>query len=927
MRDILLTSSALILALLVLRRLFRNTLSRRAQYALWGLVLLRLLAPVSLPSADFSLLTAAEPIAGRMESLYIQPLRGAYRGENDAPVYGPPNTPPVAIGPAREDNTYTFHVQDNLDTEVEASIEFHRQIALADLFRPIWYGGMAVMTLWMLLSNLLFWRKLRRARTPWPVEGFARRVYLVKSGLSSPCLFGLFRPAIYLTPAALSSPESLRHVLVHEETHARHLDPLWSLLRGVCLVVYWFDPLVWWAALASREDCELACDEGALRRLEEAERIPYGRTLLSLIPLQKSLGNPLLSATTMTSDKKRLKDRITRIAENRKSLGTALFAAVALAALACAVTFTGAKKTEPRPLTKEELAYFNGEFFTEDCGQGKNRRRYFLNCIYDRPEDINLYELLFNGTGLPEELSRADIQFIEDHRPGADTPVFYEKISIANLDAFLLENTGIGYQNTRWNGLDKLWWNENGDTYYHIYQDSPRSLGFTARRDPEPVVFTSGQREGSTVRLHYEGGLFSTAEGYSDYISGPLYASYSTGPLCVTLREKPEGGWLFVSNQWDNMSLAPAWPDWEPLYTIPLNGLEPYEPEIAEPIRFPPGPKMLDSPGDPEHILGDHSLSFFQNGDGDEIFAGVQNKLLSSWPQPFWSFRPGKTGTYSVSFFRNLMGHDGFCITTDNSASSQYPSRQSDYYYLNEDGLPVLLARAEGWSEMIDLDGDGQKELVSLSRYAEALCFRRDENYYQVNLNALLKDCWPQGTDFYYDSWDPGSRRLIFRAWIPSAAGAAAVENPEHRALYFDGENLLIYNDQRQPGDHLLEWFDIRPEVRDYALSLAEAAWDEAGGAYDDWRITSITSLGTHYTGADPQIYEAWQVWYEFHTEAANGKEPWVSLSGPGYLYFELAEDQYIYLYSEKENEFPPGLSQFWAAMEDRLVWPRRLYS
>ena len=45
MKEILLTSSALILALLVLRRLFRKVLSRRVQYALWGLVLLRLLVP------------------------------------------------------------------------------------------------------------------------------------------------------------------------------------------------------------------------------------------------------------------------------------------------------------------------------------------------------------------------------------------------------------------------------------------------------------------------------------------------------------------------------------------------------------------------------------------------------------------------------------------------------------------------------------------------------------------------------------------------------------------------------------------------------------------------------------------------------------------------------------------------------------------
>ena len=41
MKEMLLTSSALILALLVLRLLFRNRISRRVQYALWLLVLAR----------------------------------------------------------------------------------------------------------------------------------------------------------------------------------------------------------------------------------------------------------------------------------------------------------------------------------------------------------------------------------------------------------------------------------------------------------------------------------------------------------------------------------------------------------------------------------------------------------------------------------------------------------------------------------------------------------------------------------------------------------------------------------------------------------------------------------------------------------------------------------------------------------------------
>lgn len=90
----------------------------------------------------------------------------------------------------------------------------------------------------------------------------------------------------------METPERLRHVLAHETAHARHLDPLWSLLRSVCLAVYWFDPLVWIAAAVSKADGELACDEAAIQALGEGERIPYGKTLLSLIPVRTGPGSP-----------------------------------------------------------------------------------------------------------------------------------------------------------------------------------------------------------------------------------------------------------------------------------------------------------------------------------------------------------------------------------------------------------------------------------------------------------------------------------------------------------------------------------------------------------------------------------------------------------------------------------------------------------
>ena len=394
MKEILLTSSVLILALLLLRLLFRKTISRQVQYALWGLVALRLLVPVSLPAMEHNVLTAAEPVTARITApaLYVTPYRETIVSAPQGVFQIPAPYQPFRVDTATEDSTVTFTDGKN----VTHSIEYKSQIPLTPVLKAVWHAGMSVMAAWFLLANLRFLFRLRRSRKPYPVENCPYPVYLTAE-LPSPCLFGLFRPAVYLTPASVESPETLRHVLAHETTHARHGDPIWSLLRCVCLAVYWFDPLVWAAAIVSRRDCELACDEGALKRLGEDERIPYGRTLLRLIPVARKPESPMLSATTMTAGKRELKDRVTRIAENRRTMGVALLAVVTAAALVCALTFTGAKPSV-RSLTGEELSFFNTQFFNSQTTNESGGVQHTLHnpvrtCLDAGPQDINLFDL------------------------------------------------------------------------------------------------------------------------------------------------------------------------------------------------------------------------------------------------------------------------------------------------------------------------------------------------------------------------------------------------------------------------------------------------------------------------------------------------------------------------------------------------------
>ena len=411
MKEILLTSSVLILALLALRRVFRKRISRRLQYALWGLVLLRLLIPANLPAVDFSVLSAVQPARARVEArLEREPVYVLPVATEEIPITADDCLVPDPNIILPIEGRYSVIKSETDQSAVMVDYAFTLEEAL-DL---LWKTGMAVMALWLAASNLGFWVKLRRRRIPLELPECRYPVYLVEEGLTSPCLFGLLRPTVYLTPAAMETNEGLRHVLTHEETHGRQKDPLWSLLRSVCLTVYWFDPLVWWAAAASREDCELACDEGALKRLGEDERIPYGRTLLRLIPVRRSLGGALVTATTMTSDKKRLKERITRIAENRKMKTAALCAALAVTAAVCAVTFTGYAAAEG-PEDTPDVPAAVGAGAPEPAAQPANMEDGLL------PEapvlTIPLTELTPRGP-LPVETVPAEELFSDHHRDG-----------------------------------------------------------------------------------------------------------------------------------------------------------------------------------------------------------------------------------------------------------------------------------------------------------------------------------------------------------------------------------------------------------------------------------------------------------------------------------------------------------------------------
>ncbi len=279
-----LTISALIVALLLVRAMFKNRVPKRMIYALWLVVLLKLCLP------------------GTLFSLPVLPAGDAAASAKSAEL--PAQITPVIQQPAQTVTQPQTLAQQPVSPVQETAKLTAKPLTTAQIFQIVWFSGSALLGLWLLGAWLVFTVRLHRSRRFLGKRG-RTRIY-GSDAVKSPCLAGLI-PAVYLTEDVLQT-DAAELILSHELTHLRHLDFLWSLCRAVAVSVYWWNPFIWIAAICSKRDAELACDEAVAAKLPEQERLAYARAILAQAPRKTaalSLAGPPVKERILFLTKKR----------------------------------------------------------------------------------------------------------------------------------------------------------------------------------------------------------------------------------------------------------------------------------------------------------------------------------------------------------------------------------------------------------------------------------------------------------------------------------------------------------------------------------------------------------------------------------------------------------------------------------------------
>lgn len=420
-----LLGSLAILAMLVLKPLWRERYRAKTRCWLWLALAAFLLLPV-----DFSVKNAPVQAAPPKDyTLFVGTDKTAIQSTDN--LFGD-MAEKSGQSPAAVRDTIIQRPVTNPEQKTT------RYIPVTTILFYGYLAGAAAFLLYQGISYALFRRTVRRWKRDVSRADYAAMLsdtardlgvsapeMIVCEAISTPAVTGLLCPRLLL-PHERYDVQELRYILRHELCHLKRRDMLLKLVLLAANAMHWFNPVVYLMLRQADEDIELACDSAATDGLELPERAAYSRTLLAAV---QSSVRALPATTCFGGTVERLKRRITNVLGAQKKRGLGVVALVlALTLTAGCATSWGSRDASTAPFDgsrynpmfvfgNSELTtgkdfrplYYvsDGNGFSVQLSQGNGAKSVALTygstvAVYMPLESVTLTQENFDGTLLPD---------------------------------------------------------------------------------------------------------------------------------------------------------------------------------------------------------------------------------------------------------------------------------------------------------------------------------------------------------------------------------------------------------------------------------------------------------------------------------------------------------------------------------------------
>ncbi len=292
-------ASVAIIVLLLLRPLMK-CFPRILSYLLWGIVLFRLLCPVSFQSPISILKLSQAPFMAVLfpgqeteQEMSSQEDNFQYIISDEVVVLSDEAVTQTEVNGEILEESHNYQ-----------PIEITKTTTWKWVISIIWIIGIGAILGYGVGSYVSLKRELIGAVKE--EDGIYSCDY-IKTAL----VLGFIVPKIYISSDLDKSKR--KFILLHEQTHIRRGDSFFRLLAYIALAIHWFNPLVWVAFYLSGVDMELSCDEAVIGNAKEDIRKEYAAALLEI-----ASGKPLFFTGFPAFGENQTKTRIKSVVNYKK---------------------------------------------------------------------------------------------------------------------------------------------------------------------------------------------------------------------------------------------------------------------------------------------------------------------------------------------------------------------------------------------------------------------------------------------------------------------------------------------------------------------------------------------------------------------------------------------------------------------------------